>query len=84
MHTYRNMGDYWCVGFRRDPYGFDEIKDFATEAEAAAYASYLNGGTQVVAGRSTPWQKNPSSDQEPGSAPSSAAQPPAEQEIPPR
>lgn len=52
MHTYRQTGaTEWTVGFERTA-RFDSwraIRVFATEAEAASYAAYLNGGTTPVA-----------------------------------
>ena len=59
MHTYRKARDeqLWTVGYWRDgaPRGaaggdmhrmpvWEPLQDFGTEKDAAAYASYLNGG----------------------------------------
>lgn len=48
MHTYRKSEEnLWTVGFEvfnPDATDFRPIKDFNTEAGAAAYASFLNGG----------------------------------------
>lgn len=46
MHTYHKTdGDKWRVWFSRpNSQPSSGLKDFATEAEAAAYVSYLNGG----------------------------------------
>jgi hypothetical protein len=53
MHTYRQTGDTeWTVGFERTSMlsSWRAIMTFATEAEAANYAAFLNGG-QPAAGR---------------------------------
>lgn len=42
-----NGTDVWIVGFDActgDPRNFTPLRDFPTEAAAAAYVSYLNGG----------------------------------------
>jgi hypothetical protein len=50
MHTYRKSGDEWTVGFCIPGSGeaglpwWQTIRDFQSEAEAAAYVSFLNGG----------------------------------------
>lgn len=54
MHTYKHDkdGDTWVVGYyTTDSYSdggsrliWNALKNFHNEAEAAAYASYLNGG----------------------------------------
>jgi hypothetical protein len=59
MHTYRNTeasldGSLWTVGHYEmmgydtssSDYRWRPMKDFSTEAEAAAYVSYLNGGVK--------------------------------------
>jgi hypothetical protein len=55
MHTYRyEEKDIWTVGFDActgDPRDFTPLRDFTTEAEAAAFASYLNGGERRRFGR---------------------------------
>lgn len=59
MHTYRQTGENsWTVGFERDRVvgSWREIMTFATEAEAANYAAFLNGGAPAAA-RNTPVQK---------------------------
>lgn len=61
MHTYRQTGENeWTVGFERPAryVPWRAIMTFPTEAEAAAYCAFLNGGTQV-AGRSTKDQTAP-------------------------
>lgn len=52
MHTYRQTGPTeWTVGFERQGVyvRWRPIMVFATEAEAAGYCAYLNGGTAVTA-----------------------------------
>ena len=50
MHTYRKSGDEWTVGYCIPGSGeaglpwWQTIRDFQSEAEAAAYVSFLNGG----------------------------------------
>jgi len=48
MHTYRGSGDEWTVGFCIPGSGelpwWQTIRHFQSEAEAAAYVSFLNGG----------------------------------------
>lgn len=59
MHTYKHEKDGpWTVGFFEPPtvdsignskmyaHWWTPLKDFSTEVEAAAYASYLNGGAR--------------------------------------
>jgi hypothetical protein len=61
MHTYRQTGPAeWTVGFERQGVydRWRSIMVFPTEAEAAAYVAFLNGGTQV-AGRSAPRDAEP-------------------------
>lgn len=44
MHTYRKRGTSWEVGFQR-PSDFNQIGPrFNLEHEAAAFASFMNGG----------------------------------------
>ncbi len=44
MHTYRKRGTYWEVGFQR-PSDFNPIgPKFNLESDAAAFASFMNGG----------------------------------------
>jgi hypothetical protein len=50
MHTYRKVNEttwhvgYWLVSERGT--GWRVVKTLAIEAEAAAYTSYLNGGSK--------------------------------------
>jgi hypothetical protein len=49
MHTYRKLPNGWVVGFdpcTGDPRQFEVLCTFRTEAQAAAYVSYLNGGAR--------------------------------------
>ena len=44
MHTYRKRGEGWEVGFQHSN-SFDALGPrFGVECEAAAFASFLNGG----------------------------------------
>jgi hypothetical protein len=49
MHTYQKSGNIWTVGYWltdaiRGSFWMP-LKDFSTEALAASYVNYLNGGT---------------------------------------
>jgi hypothetical protein len=52
MHTYRKSGDEWTVGFCIPGSGelpwWQTIRDFQSEAQAAAYVSFLNGGKAMT------------------------------------
>jgi hypothetical protein len=52
MHTYRKSGDEWTVGFCIPGSGelpwWQTIRDFQSEAEAAVYVSFLNGGKVTI------------------------------------
>jgi hypothetical protein len=61
MHTYRQTGDAeWTVGFERTSMlsSWRAIMVFPSEAEAANYAAFLNGG-QPAAGRAATRQDEP-------------------------
>jgi hypothetical protein len=77
MHTYRQTGESeWTVGFERTA-RFDSwraIMVFTTEAEAASYCAYLNGGTPV-AGRATPPQQPAATPADPSPLPTPVAKP---------
>ena len=46
MHTYRQLSeDSFEVGYFRSNGAWTSVQSFATADEAAAFASYLNGGS---------------------------------------